>query len=836
VIFSQEKGQRKNIAVAGGAQTTNFEIKADQYEANKYYFLSYYFRDNYENALRTLPTVNSGIQVTKVEVWVTNTRSDYTNNRNIVAFTDLGEDASPPSVAANRVSANLVASGVLTDGAGIEASNNANSIYNLVSNNAGIRSFTSSAAALQILGFQASKNYEKLESARLLTQNEYTLNERLGFIGLNQNLNNDEVLAIAYQYTYQGQTYQVGEFSTDGIAPPKALMLRLLKATITDPRQPLWDLMMKNVYSLGAFQVNPQDFRLELLYNNPTTGVDLNYIPRPPIDQIPLLQALALDRLDQQGGPTPDGAFDFVDNAATLGGTINSQNGRIFFPVLEPFGSYLNRQLIGPNPASPVQDTLVRKNIVFQALYDSTKTAAENMPELNRFKMKGSFKSASSDVISLNSVNIPQGSVSVTAGGVRLMENQDYTVDYNLGRVKILNQGILESGTPINVSLESNSLFSIQTKTLAGARFDYKVNKDLVLGGTIMNLYERPLTQKVNVGDEPISNTILGLDANWKNESGLITRLVDKLPFYNTKETSSIDASAEAAYLIPGHSKAIGNAGTSYIDDFEGSVSNIDMRTQSQWFMAATPHGQPDLFPEAEYINDLSTGFKRALLAWYVIDPLFFNNNSLKPPLPDGSDADNRSREVLEREVFPNRQLATGTPSNIPVLDLAYYPLDRGPYNYITNLDDNGNLQDPEGNWAGIQRRVTTTDFEASNIETVQFWMMDPFDPAVSNANGEPASNVDGGNTTGGDLYINLGNLSEDVLRDSRKSFENGLPKSPSDFAATTDQTVWGVVPTTQSVVNAFAITTDNTYKYQDVGMDGLANTNATAFQDGLNE
>ncbi len=836
-IFSQEKGQRKNIAVAGGAQTTNFNIKADEYEANKYYFLSYYFRDNYENAMRTLPTVSSGVQVTKVEVWVTNTRSDYTNNRNIVAFTDLGEDASAASVAANRVSANLVNAGLITDGQGNEASNGANSLYAQVSSNGGIRSFTAAAASLQLLGMQASKNYEKLESARLLSLNEYTLNERLGFIGLNQNLNNDEVLAVAYQYTYQGQTYQVGEFSTDGIAPPKALMLRLLKATITDPRLPLWDLMMKNVYSLGAFQVNPQDFRLELLYNNPTTGVDLNYVPKPPIDQIPLLQALGLDRLDQQGGPNPDGWFDFQDNAATMGGTINSQNGRIFFPVLEPFGSYLDRQLIGPNPASPVQPAMVRQNIVFQALYDSTKTAAENLPELNRFKLKGSFKSASSDVISLNSVNIPQGSVSVTAGGVKLVENQDYTVDYNLGRVKILNQGILESGTPINVSLESNSLFSIQTKTLAGARFDYKVNKDLVIGATIMNLYERPLTQKVNVGDEPIANTILGLDANWKSESGLITRLVDKLPFFDTKETSSIDASGEAAYLIPGHSKAIGAAGTSYIDDFEGSVSNIDMRTQSQWFLAPTPMGQTgDLFPEGEYINDLRTGFKRALIAWYVIDPLFFNNNNLKPPLPDGSDSDNRSREILEREVFPNRQLATGTPSNIPVFDLAYYPAERGPYNYNPDLDANGDLPNPEDNWAGIERRVTTTDFEASNIETVQFWMMDPFNPASSNSQGEPASNVNAQNTTGGDLYINLGNLSEDVLRDSRKSFENGLPKNPSDQAATTDQTNWGVVPTTQSVVNAFAISDQNSYRYQDVGMDGLSDNDANAFQPGLNE
>jgi cell surface protein SprA len=413
--------------------------------------------------------------------------------------------------------------------------------------------------------------------------------------------------------------------------------------------------------------------------------------------------------------------------------------------------------------------------------------------------LRGSFKSASSDVISLNSVNIPQGSVSVTAGGVRLVENQDYTVDYNLGRVKILNQGILESGTPINVSLESNSLFSIQTKTLAGARFDYKVNKDLVLGGTIMNLYERPLTQKVNVGDEPIANTILGLDANWKRESGFVTGWWTSCPSTTPRQASNLDANAEAAYLIPGHSKAIGNAGTSYIDDFEGSVSTIDMRTQSQWFLAPPPQGQTgDLFPEGEYINDLRSGFKRALLSWYVIDPLFFNNNSLKPPLPDGSDSNNNSREVLEKEVFPNRAAAHRHAQQHRRVRSGLLPLRNGVRTTIPpDLDENGNLQDPDGNWAGIERRVTTTDFEASNIETVQFWMMDPFNPAVSNGQGEPASNVDAGNTTGGDLYLNLGNLSEDVLHDSRKSFENGLPKNPDDQAATVDQTNWGVVPTT---------------------------------------
>ncbi|MBK8499040.1 MAG: cell surface protein SprA [Flavobacteriales bacterium] len=821
-IFSQEKGQRRNVQTQGGAQTTNYDIKADEYEANKHYFLSYYFRQQYENAMRTIPTVNSGVQITRVEVWVTNTRQDFQQNRNIVAFTDLGEDGSQAAIDAGHFSGDLPP-GLVTDGAGIEANNAANSLYGTVSGNSGIRSFVNASGALQALGLQAARHFEKLESARLLTSSEFTFNPRLGFISLNQQLNNDEVLAVAYQYTLNGQTYQVGEFSTDGISPPNALVLRLLKATITNPRIPLWDLMMKNVYSLGAFQVNQENFRLDVIYNNPTTGVDINYIPRAPLDQIPLIQTVGLDRLDPNHAPNPDGWFDFIDGAATMGGTIQSQTGRIYFTVLEPFGSYLDKQLIGPDPNNPIQPPNIRKTIVYQQLYDSTKIAAQNMPELNRFRLKGSYRSASSDVISLNAVNIPQGSVVVTAGGVRLVENQDYTVDYNLGRVRILNQGILESGTPVNIALESNSLFSIQTKTLAGARFDYKVNRDLVIGGTIMNLYERPLTQKVNVGDEPIANTMLGLDANWQTGSQWLTNMVDKLPFYATKQESTINTSIEGAYLIPGHSRAIGNAGTSYIDDFEGSVSTIDLRTQSLWFHASTPQNI-SLFPEGNLVGALETGFRRAQISWYVIDPLFFRNNSLTPNHIANNTAmrsDNRMREVLEREVFPFRQLPSGTPNNIPVLDISYYPRERGPYNYTLDLNNDGTLSNaPENNWAGITRRITTTDFESSNIESIQFWVMDPFQEGTFGA-----SNEDSQNTTGGYLYIDLGNISEDVLRDGRKSFENGLPKDANDAAATTATTAWGVVPTTQNVVNAFALLESNSNLYQDVGLDGLAST-----------
>lgn len=832
-IFSQEKGQRRNVSTQGGAQTTTFDIKADEYEANKHYFLSHYFRDRYDQALRTLPTVNSGVVIQRIEVWVTNTRQDFQQTRNFVAFTDLGEDASAASIAAGKFSSTLPP-GLVQDRPGVTvADNSANTLYQLVSQDAGITGFVNSSQALQGMGLMAARHFEKVESARLLTASEYTVNTRLGFISLNQSLNNDEVLAVAYQYTLDGQTYQVGQFAQDGTfstedptqpAQPQAnpqgteaLILRLLKATITNPRIPLWDLMMKNIYSLGAFQVNRENFRLDLLYNNPTTGVDVNYIPRAPLDQTPLIQVLGMDRLDPNNAPNPDGMFDFIDGAATTGGTVHAQTGRIYFTTLEPFGSYLDQQLVGVDPQ-------IKRTIVYQQLYDSTKTAAQNIPELNRFKLKGSYRSASSDVISLNAVNIPQGSVVVTAGGVRLIENQDYTVDYNLGRVRILNQGILESGTPVNVALESNSLFSIQTKTLAGARLDYKVNKDLVIGGTIMNLYERPLTQKVNVGEEPIRNTMVGVDANWQTKSQWLTDMVDKLPFYATKAESNISASLEGAYLIPGHSRAIGDAGTSYIDDFEGSVSVIDLRTQSLWFHSAVPQGLPSLFPEGDLVGNLGSGYRRAQLSWYVIDPLFFRNNNLTPANISNSSeirSDNRQREVLEQEVFPNRQLAAGTPTNIPVLDLSYFPTERGPYNFTPNLTADGRLPNPENSWAGITRRITTTDFEASNIETVQFWLMDPFYNA-SNSVGEPATNVNSVNSTGGELYLDLGNISEDVLRDGRKSFENGLPNNATDAAAVYDETPWGMVPATQSVVNAFAITETNSNRYQDVGLDGL--------------
>ena len=803
-VFSQQKGQKSEIETQGGAQTSTFDFKADDYEANKHYFLSQFFRSQYDRAMATLPNPSSGINITRIEVWVTNVNNSIDNTRNIVALADLGEDPSfgtpgPPIT-------DLLPGDVFPQ-------NGANNLFRDFVNDPEIVGFDGSAVRLQNLGYQAATHFEKVESARRLEESSYTINARLGFISLNsQPLNNDEVLAVAYEYTFGGQTYQVGQLSTDGVQPPNALLLKLLKPTITNPRNPIWDLMMKNVYSINAFQVNKEDFILDVFYNDPALGVDINYIPQGGLAKIPLIRVLGLDRLDPQDNANPDGIFDFVDGAMEDGGTINARNGRIFFPTVEPFGENLRQRMVEDGIPTATIDS-----IVFQPLYDSTKIAAKQMPNLNRFTMRGSYKSASGSEISLNALNIPEGSVVVTAGGVVLQENSDYTVDYNLGRVKIINQGLLESQTPVKVSLESNSFFGVQQKTFIGNRLDYRVNKDLNLGATLITLSERPITQKVNFGDEPIRNVVFGFDGSYQTDAPFITRLINNLPLISTKEPSSITVNAEYAQLVPGNSKAIGNGGNSYIDDFEGSQSTIDLRSFNQWTLASTPQGQDVLFPEGQLSNDLSNGYRRARMAWHVIDPLFHRNSTLTP---DNIDAEIQSnhlqRQILEQEVFPFRELRQGTPNNISIFDVAYYPSERGPYNYNPNLDPDGNLPNPRDSWGGITRRISTNDFESSNIEFIQFWIMDPF-------------NEDSPNASGGKLYFNLGNVSEDVLRDSRKSFENGLPKIPNDPNAQVDETVWGRVPTKQSIVNAFDNTT-NSNSAQDVGYDGLSDADEREF------
>lgn len=816
-ILAQEKGKRSEINVSGGAQVQDYEIKADNYEANKHYFLNYYHREHYDSSMQTMPLVQSGVQITKIEVWVTNRINRVENTRNIIAFTDLGE-TEPYYVEGN-----------VNQFTSEYPSNDANELYDIMSAAPEVRGFSSAVPYLSAYTgqpgpFNQSQHYEKVENARQLSEQEFNYNAQLGYISLKSPLNQDEVLGVAYQYTVDGRTYQVGEFSNDvpvEEGSKSALILKLLKPTIVNPQNMTWDLMMKNVYSIGAYQVSQADFILDLYYNNPRTSVDVNYLPYDGVNDKLLMQQLELDRLNIQNNLQPDGRFDYVPllyegNKATNGGTIDPKTGRVYFTTIEPFGKTLRKKL-EQSTLAPLQID----GIVYEELYDSTKTAAQQIPSKNRFKLKGEYKSSVSSDISLNTLNVPEGSVTVTAGGVKLTEGVDYTVDYNLGRVKILNQGILESGTPIKVQLESNSLFGFQQKSLVGAHFNYEFNKDFNWGATVMNLTEKPLTQKVNIGDEPMSNTVIGTDISWRREVPFITKMVDWLPIISTKEKSSIQAYGEFAYLIPGVQRAISKEGISYIDGFEGSQSAIDIKTFGTWRLASIPQGQPAMFPEANPSLGLEQGFNRSKLSWYIVDPTTFYQNSSVTPEHIQNDVqltcDSRMHILGQTALFPQFQPLQGTLNNIPVLDLSYYPNERGQYNYDTNsvnIDQDGFFTNPEDRWSGIMRSLTTTNFETANIQFIQFWLLDPFN--------DDATDSGAVNMNGGDLYFNLGNISEDILPDSRKSFENGLPASttfdPNDY----DTTDWAIVYNQQVIVNAF----DNnpaSRVYQDVGLDGMS-------------
>lgn len=795
-VLSQKETSTENLQVKGGASSHEFEIRADEYEENRHYFLAQYFYDTYNQAMSTLPVVNSNIKILRLEVWRTNVGAAVTQNRNLLALTDLGE-YSPSNSRVHPAGAT-------------RPSNGSNDLLQQI-NLSAIRSVNAVTGYMQGLGMVSGVDYEKVESARLLTSSEYTFNSQLGFISLNQPLSNDQVLAVAFQYQVIGDTtvYQVGELTTDGVNDPNTLVVKLLKSTAINTHGPLWRLMMKNVYFLKSSQLSKEGFRLNILYESTDGGVGVGYFTEGPQQGKPLIEVFGMDRMDaSQTYYYSDGVFDWFDSAAFKGGLIQSTTGRVFFPTVEPFGRDLRTQL---------GDDELADQYCFDSLYTLTQTLARQYADHNKFYLEGYYSSSVSGEISLG-YSVTPGSVTVTAGGVPLIENVDYTVDYTMGTVRIINESILSSNTPISVSSENNA-FSMTTKRMLGMHLNYEFAPNINLGATVMNLHEKPMTQKNNFGDEPTSNTIWGLDFSYQHEAPFITKLVDMLPGIETKAPSTLSLTAEFAHFIPGMSSTGSSEGSvSYVDDFEGAESSIDLKGTTSWFLASTPQdfaSQFPLFPETAPAAGLAYGFNRAKLAWYRISNDFYNTSNRPSNITVDDLSRPYARRIYEQEVFPNKDLASGQPTNIYELNLAFYPSERGPYNYdvgptaySAGIDAAGRLLNPASRWGGIMRKLDYTDFETQNIETLEFWLMDPFIERPSHS--------------GGKLYINLGDISEDILRDGRKAFENGLPTSATVVGV--DTTIWGRVPNTQPIVNAF----DNDEAariYQDVGYDGLSSS-----------
>ena len=795
MVASQKKSSSKSVSTRGGVQLTPFELNVADYEENRHFFLSQYFRNHYDAWMQKLPNLTTGITINRVEVWVTNKTGNTTNTRNIVALTDLGE--------------NQKLSNPMWAASGQVPSNQANTEYAAMNSQyAAARDIDQAATTLDGGGLVGGADYEKLESARLLNSSEYTVNTALGYISLKTSLQTDQVLAVAYEYTSGGVTYQVGEFASDLGDTKQALFVKSLKNTSNNPRQGNWGLMMKNVYYLAS-TVEKEKFRLDVKYQSDTTGVYLSYIPEQQVKEQPIIRVLGADRLDNNNKAHSNGYFDYVE-----GYTIS--NGRVFIPKVEPFGSYMRDYLVKRGVAADKAE-----KYAFTELYDSTKTVAKQIAEKNKYQIVGQFKGSAANVISLDAYNVPQGSVLVTAGGITLKEGTDYSVDYSAGEVTILNQSIIDAGTAVNVSLESNTDFGQTRKTMFGLNWEYDFTKNFQLSGTIQHLSEQALTTKVSLGSEPLKNTLWGINLNWRKESQWLTNVLDKIPFLHLTQPSQISFTGEFAQLIAGEAGGTQD-NASYIDDFEGTKTTIDVMTPTSWFISSVP----SLNFKDDYSDKtgLSSGFHRSRLAWYTIDPLFTRRGSSLTPGHIKGDLKQLSnhyvREVYTKELFPLRDQSSyqGATNTLNILNLAYYPSEPGPYNFnVTDLQADGTLQNPQRNWGGMMRKLDTNDFEQANIEYIEFWMLDPF--IYSREEADAAD-------YGGDFYINLGEVSEDILRDGKKFYESGMPV---DGSKSYTYTQWGKIPTQSTVTYAFA-TTSGSRALQDVGFNGLTDAEEQEF------
>ena len=793
-VISQKKSSSKSVSSKGGVQLTPFEKNVTDYEENKHFFLSQYFRNHYDGWMQKLPNLTTGITINRVEVWVTNKTGSSENTRNIVALTDLGENEK-------------VSNPMWAVGGTVVPANKANTEYDaMVNQYSAARDANQTSSTLEGAGLVGGNDFEKLENARLLNSSEYTVNTAMGYISLRNQLQTDQVLAVAYEYTYGGVTYQVGEFASDVTDTKQGLFVKSLKNTSNNPQQGNWKLMMKNVYNLAS-QIEKEKFRLDVKFQSDTTGVYITYIPEKQVKQTPLIKVLGADRLDNNNNAHSNGYYDYVE-----GYTVS--NGSVFIPKVEPFGSYMYEYLKSKGVAAEQAE-----KYAFTALYDSTKTVAKQIAEKNKYLLVGQFKGSSSNVISLGAYNVPQGSVMVTAGGVTLTEGSDYSVDYNAGEVTILNQSIIDAGTPVNVSLESNTDYGMMRKTMFGLNWEYDFSKNFQLSGTFQHLSEQPLLTKVAMGEEPVKNTLWGININWKKESQWLTNVLDKIPFLHLTQPSQISFTGEFAQLIAGQASGTQD-NASYLDDFESTKSSIDVMTPTSWFLSSVP----SMFPENKDKTGLTSGFNRSQMAWYTIDPLFNRKGSTLTPGHIKSDLNQLSnhyvRAIYMRELFPLRQQQTYSTetSTVNAMNIAFYPNERGPYNFnVADLQADGTLANPQKHWGGMMRKLDTNDFEQANVEYIEFWMLDPF----IYSNQQPDARL-----YGGDFYINLGEISEDILRDGKKFYESGMPVDGSN-SFTYSQ--WGKIPTQSTVTYAFA-TTSGSRALQDVGFNGLTDAEEQEF------
>ncbi len=748
-VVSQQKGESETQTIKGGAQETRFSIRPVEYQNNRHFFIDFYNRQQFEANVSNPQQISQAYQISDLKVWISEPKINTTDPEAIraAAFVDLGVVKNGNSYALPHPDFDSISEAAL-------AANRSNT--------------SASADTFNVSGNDYYNGYFR----PLQEGADYTINKTLGYISLNRTLSSGAYLAVSFvRQPVPGegdQPIEIGDISPQSSG---LTYLKLLRGNNPTPNLKAWPLTMRNVYSLGVSNLTQDGLELDIKF---TSGnVDDTNLPNR---DKPLLEDLGLDRTNTAGAISPDNLIDFS------GITLDPRNGTILFPYLEPFGQRIEDLL----EATSASDSLI-SSLSYKELYTEKQNTADKSPKNTFYKIEGTSKGGVSGNFALD-FSLVEGSVKVFANGNQLTEGVDYEVDYSFGTITILSEQYLAAGQDIRIEYESNQLNAIGQKNFTGLRAEYEINDDISIGGTYFRLNEQPLSDKIRIGNESISNTVLGVDANAKFDTPWLTRFIDRIPLLQTKAESNISISGEFAQLRPGVSqtKAVRDAvdkgnlysdeenGLSFIDDFEGAELSISFTSPTRWHLAAAPAAIPGYFPDQPFFSNptmqldnsieskIDRSDLRSKFSWYSIPR---NISSVL----GGSRSTPESQVVLTEDVFPGRETNTVQDEVITTLDVHYNPTKRGQYNY--NLDLKNKLEnEPENQWGGMTAVLPSgqEDLTQNNIEFIQFWVQ----PILPDGKDPEAGDITDYNGT---IYIDIGTISEDVVPNFDLNTEDGL-------------------------------------------------------------
>ncbi len=794
-VVSQQDGESSVETIRGGSQERVIQLRPADYSDDRHFFLDFFTRQQFETTMANPQQLSQTLQIADVEVWLL--------RENIQA-----EEGSRQAVAIAGLGVNERA-----DGSYGPPDNRLDAFPESLLNQFRDPQIGISAADL---GIDDSRNFEEGYFTLLQEGVDYTINKISGFISLRRSLGAREVLAISFNYRGAGnEIINVGEINRGGA---NRIFLKMLRPKNISTENTLFPLTMRNIYSLGVSNITRESIELELLFTE--ENISRNRLPGR---NTTLLQDLGLDRVDSQGALNPDNQIDFGT------GTLDAQNGLIIFPYLEPFGSRL-RDVLQDSPAS--EDDIQR--LTYSELYTERQRNAAQSSKNSFYQFSGTSRGGAQDNFNLG-IALVEGSVRVFANGVQLQENIDYQVDYSFGSITILNDRYTAPGQDIRIEYENQSLATIEQRTFTGLRAEYQFTNDFLIGGTLFRFSERPLDDKIRLGDEPISNSVIGLDANARFDTPFITRFLDSLPILQTREPSEFSFSGEFAQLRPGVSetravrRAIRNndlfpdeeEGLSFIDDFEGANIKINLLNATRWFLAAAPAAVPGYEPDAAFFEEndfpgqpvanqqsrIERSDLRSKFSWYTIP----RNIST---ILGGVDFTPESTPVRVTDVFPGRETQNPQEEIISTLDVFYNPSRRGPYNY--NRDLRRLLeQENERTWGGMTAVIPSgqEDFTQNNIEFLEFWVQ-PVLPGGRMPTGASLEDYDG------KIYIDIGLISEDVIPNSKLNSEDGLALNPETLILDNTSNPRSALPANPPPPEGQFSNVNR--ELEDVGLDGL--------------